>query len=164
MKYDKNSTLTHSLAVKLPLIAIDLDLIIHNEDDLSLSVKNNFPDSKVLDMDLAEVETAKLEARLRNSTMDCSFAITELEDTKILLVEFRFNYVNLKNLNRNKLIDKVTGSISLLGNSIDIFPEYIFIFQPGLKAQAQRRLFMMNPKIPTNYIAYEVNDLKARFF
>lgn len=164
MKYDKVKTLAHPLAAKWPVVIVELDVIIHNEDDSSMSIANNFPGTQVLDLDRAEVETAKQESRLRNSTMDCSFAISDLNDTKMLLVEFRFNYLNLKNLNRNKLLDKVAGSILLLGNTIGIFQEYIFIFQPSLKAQAQRRLFMMNPKIPTNYIALDVNDLKSRFF
>lgn len=164
MKYSKNCTLAHYLAVKLPTILKDLDLIIHNEDDSSLKAANNFQDTKVMDMDAAEVETAKQDLRLQNSTMDCCFAISDLNNTKMLLVEFRFNYTNLKNLNRNKLLDKVAGSILLLGNTIEIFQEYIFIFQPSLKAQAQRRLFMMNPKIPTYYIALDINDLKSRFF
>ena len=164
MKYDKISTVSHYLAVKMSKIVVNLDLMIHSEDISSLIMANNFPDTKVLDIDAAEVEIAKYEFRLQNSTMDCSFAISDLNDTKMLLVEFRFNYLNLKNLNRNKLLDKVAGSILLLGNNIGIFQEYIFIFQPSLKAQAQRRLFMMNPKIPSNYIALEINDLKSRFF
>lgn len=164
MKYDLNSTINHYLAVRLPQIVTDLDLLISREDKSSIIVSNGFPNSKVMDLDAAEVEKARCESRPQNSTMDCSFAVSDLKETKMLLVEFRFNYVNLKNLNRKKLIDKVAGSILLLGNSIQCYPEYIFIFQPGLKAQAKRRLFMMNPQIPTNYIALDLNDLKSRFF
>lgn len=164
MIYDKDSTLTHPLARRLPDIITGLDSIIHKEDDSSDCVANNFPDTLVLDLDAAEVATAKNESRDQNSTMDCAFAVKESNTVNMLLVEFRFNYINLKNLNRNKLIDKVVGSGLLLDHSVGIFNEYIFIFQPELKAQAQRRLFMMNPRIPTNYIALDVSDLKSRFF
>jgi hypothetical protein len=164
MKYDAYNTLNHYLALKIPTTVKELDVLIHNEDESSYSVANIFPETKVLDLDFAEVETAKSEARYRNSTMDCAFALYEESKIQMLLVEFRFNYSNLRNLNRIKLLNKVSGSIALLGNSIEIFEEYIFIFKPNLKAQAQRRLFMMNPRIPTNYIALDLNDLKLMYF
>ena len=95
--------------------------------------------------------------------MDCTFAISDDSKTEMLLVEFRFNYKNLQNLNRNKLVDKVECSQEILGNSIPINEKSIFIFQKNLKAQAQSRIYRMYPRVPNNYLAMDLDDLKKFF-
>lgn len=82
----------------------------------------------------------------------------------MLLVELRFNYKNLANLNRIVLLEKVNGSFLALDNSVDINSNYIFIFQPHLVQQAINRLQRMNPKIPNNYTAMDLDQLIANYF
>ena len=95
--------------------------------------------------------------------MDCTFAISDDTKTEMLLVEFRFNYVNLQNLNRNKLVDKVQCSHEILGDPIPINKNSIFIFQKNLKAQAQSRIYRMYPRVPSNYLVMDLDDLKQFF-
>lgn len=96
--------------------------------------------------------------------MDTTFAISNTSSIEMLLVELRFNYRNLSNLDRNELLGKVSGSINLLGNSVVINNNYIFIFQPNLIQQAINRLQRMNPRIPNNYIAMDLNQLISVYF
>jgi hypothetical protein len=163
MLYSQGDTLNHKIAVAYKACLLDLDDLIHQEDNLSVGNVGQFNSSVVIDLDSVEVLKAQAEVRQQNSTMDCSFAIKD-KKTEMLLVEFRFNYSNLKNLNRNKLISKVSGSILLLGNSIPINSNYIFIFHKNLVAQATSRFFRMNPRIPTNYIVMDLDYLKATYF
>ncbi len=55
---------------------------------------------------------AKSECRSQlNKSMDMCFGLIGKEPNKyILLVEFRFNYQNMKNLNKAELTGKVEGS------------------------------------------------------
>jgi hypothetical protein len=98
--------------------------------------------------------------------MDCTFAI-EIEETdsyEMLMVELRYNYLNLQNLTRTKLLDKVSGSTLALGNSVIISNIFIFIFTTALKEQARSRLFRMIPRVPNNYVVMDIYELKAQYF
>jgi hypothetical protein len=79
-------------------------------------------------------------------------------------MEFRFNYQNLKNLDRQKLIDKVKGSTTALSNPTNLHKKYYFVFNSNLKQQAISRLNRMNPMIPQNYIAVDMRDVMDLFF
>lgn len=165
MKYCQNTTTNHPAIINITGCLINLDTLIHNEDDSSSCVGNLFGNICVINLDHVELINAKNQKRNQNSTMDCTFGINNKNNTPhMLLVEFRFNYTRLKNLNRNKLIDKVSGSINLLGNSIPIFHDHIFIFHSNLKSQAKSRLFRMNPTIPINYQVMDLSELFTTFF
>lgn len=121
----------------------------------------------VLNMDLVEKEIAKHELRNLNKSMDSAFIITDniVRSKEILLVEFRFNYEKgLRNLDRKALLGKVSGSMNILNNILDIHDNYYFIFDSNLKQQAINRLRRMNPVVPSNFIATDINDLKSIFF
>ncbi len=164
MKYNKIETLNHTVSKSFSCCVKDFDDIILEEDDL-LSVKPNlFSNVDVIDLDCVELNLAKSQRRCQNSTMDSSFAISDNRDIEMLLVELRFNYRNLSNLNRKKLIDKVNGSISILGNTVKINDTYIFIFQPNLVALATNRLRRMVPTIPNNYVAMDLDNLISLYF
>lgn len=163
MKYNNTETETHIVAKTYSSCLVDIDQLIFKDDDSLLEVGNEFDNSVVIDLDGVEILRAQADKRNRKSTMDCTFAISDDTKTEMLLVEFRFNYVNLQNLNRNKLVDKVECSQEILGDSIPINENSIFIFQKNLKAQAQSRIYRMNPRVPNNYLVMDLDDLKQFF-
>jgi hypothetical protein len=163
MKYRKPKTESHIVARTYPSCLVDIDQLIFKDDDSLLEIGNEFDNSDVIDLDGVEILRAQNEKRNRKSTMDCTFAISDDSKTEMLLVEFRFNYENLKNLNRNKLVDKVECSREILGDSIPINENRIFIFQKALKAQAESRLYRMYPRVPNNYVVMDLDDLKQFF-
>lgn len=164
MKYSKPKTASHIVARTYPSCLVDIDQLIFKDDDSLLEVGNQFQNSDVIDLDGVEILRAKNERRNRKSTMDCTFAISDGSKTEMLLVEFRFNYENLKNLNRNKLVDKVECSREILGDSIPITENSIFIFKKELRAQAESRLYRMYPRVPNNYVVMDLDELKTHFF
>ena len=80
----------------------------------------------MLDLDCVEINIARSEHRPNNSSMDLCFVTTDDINDLVQLVELRFNYTELKNVKRTKLIDKVNGSTNVMGNSMSISNEYIF--------------------------------------
>ncbi|KMU62805.1 hypothetical protein EZBTHKR_1288 [Elizabethkingia anophelis] len=96
--------------------------------------------------------------------MDSAFVVSNGK-TEILLVEFRFNYVKMKNLDKKELFGKVNGSKNALRSSTLIIQDrYFFIFDKNLKEQAKRRFRNMVPSMPNNYIATDLSDLKSLYF
>jgi hypothetical protein len=163
MKYNNTETESHIVAQTYSSCLVDIDQLIFKDDDSLLEVGNEFDNSVVIDLDGVEILRAQADKRNQKSTMDCTFAISDDTKTEMLLVEFRFNYVNLQNLNRNKLVDKVECSKEILGDSIPINENSIFIFQKNLKAQAQSRIYRMYPRVPNNYLVMDLDDLKQFF-
>jgi hypothetical protein len=164
MKYSKSQTLNHMESVNKPECLKNLnDLIIKEGYD---GVNNVFDNEvTILDLDCVESKNAMKERRTNRSSMDCTFAIEDeiTGNVEMLLVELRFNYVNMQNLTRRKLLDKVSGSRIALGSSVKINDDNIFIFKSELKEQAKSRLFRMLPKIPNNYLVMDMLDLKATY-
>ena len=164
MKYNKKETLGHIISKTYPCCIKDFNQIIFDEDDNIDTIPSFFSNVLVIDLDCVEKNKAKIEKRIQCKTMDTTFAISNTSSIEMLLVELRFNYRNLSNLDRNELLGKVSGSINLLGNSVVINNNYIFIFQPNLIQQAINRLQRMNPRIPNNYIAMDLNQLISVYF
>jgi len=164
MKYNKLETEKHVISQSYQCCVKDYNEIVLNEDDSITVIPTIFTDVNVIDLDCVEKIRAQNKSQNRQSTMDSTFAISDSSNLEMLLVELRFNYRNLSNLNRKKLIDKVNGSISILGNSVKINDTYIFIFQSNLVQQAQSRLQRMVPIIPSNYIAMDLNELISKYF
>lgn len=120
----------------------------------------------VIDMDCVERETALLENRLFRKSMDCAI-ICSLDKpviSEVVLIEFRFNYTSMRNINRNSLLDKVSGTISCLGSALYHSEKYYFVFNKNLKQQAIRRFRNMLPSLPTNYIVVDIDDLRSLLF
>lgn len=164
MKYNKVETKKHIVSQENPCCVKDFNQIVLDEDDSLAVLPNIFTDAEVIDLDCVEIEKARSEHRNQNRTMDTTFAISDSSAIEMLLVELRFNYVNLANLNRIELLEKVSGSELILGTTVNIHQDYIFIFQPHLVQQAINRLQRMNPRIPNNYIAMDLNELFLRYF
>lgn len=164
MKYCKTLTLKHIESInKSECLKNFNNLIVQEGYD---GLKKVFSkEIVVLDLDCVESKNAINEKRTNRSSMDCTFAIKNeiTGDFEMLLVELRFNYINMRNLTRIKLLDKVKGSTIALGNSVKINEYNIFIFKSDLKEQAKSRLFRMLPKIPNNYVVMDIFDLKASY-
>lgn len=165
MKYSRELTENHPMALDKPEC-------LKNFNDLNLNegfdgVIDLFDDSIiVLDLDCVELKDAKRERRNQNSSMDCTFAIQDetTGNSQMLLVELRYNYTNMQNLTRKKLIDKDTFSRLALGNSTTSTPESIFIFHKDLNAQAKSRLFRMLPRVPSEFVVMDIYELKTEYF
>lgn len=165
MKYSKGLTLIHPASLNKPEC-------IKAFNDLNITEGYSGPsdlfssDIIVLDLDCVEAKISADEHRIRRSSMDCTFAIEneETNSNEMLMVELRYNYSNLQNLTRTKLLDKVSGSTLALGNSVIISNIFIFIFTTILKEQARSRLFRMLPKVPSNYIVMDIYELKEKYF
>lgn len=164
MKYNKKETENHPILISFNLCKKDFNEVILKDDDSLNELPDFFNNINVIDLDCVELNKAKIEKRLQTKTMDLSFAISDLINIEMLLVELRFNYVNLSNLDRKELIGKVSGSIAILGDKIKINEKYIFIFKPELKQQAINRLQRMNPRIPNNYLATDLHGLIDIYF
>jgi hypothetical protein len=165
MKYSETETRNLSAQINKDMCLEDLNDLIVKEgcsETLPVFVNNEI----VLDMDCVELKLAKAESRKQNKSMDSAFVIADNSGTKkdILLVEFRFNYTNMKNLDRNELEGKVSGSLNSLKSITNIHTQHYFIFDSSLKNQALSRLNRMNPRIPTYYIATDISEFKSMFF
>ncbi len=165
MKYSRVETLNLAAQINKEECLEDLNKLILREgcsDTMPVFKKNEV----VLDMDCVEYELATTEGRTFNKSMDSAFVIVNDDGTarEIILVEFRFNYQSLKNLDKDDLLDKVSGSTNALKNTFSIHQRYIFIFNSNLKQQAINWLFRKYPRLPLSYIALDINDLKSVLF
>lgn len=165
MKYSEIETTKFAAQINQTACLVDLNRLVLTEgciDTMPVFTSNEV----VIDMDCVERRIARAARRNRNKSMDSSFVIVDSSNNanEILLVEFRFNYENMKNLDKSKLHAKVIGSKNALNNIVNIHNKYIYIFNSDLKQQAIRRFRNMNPSMPTNYIATDIHNLKATFF
>ena len=149
MKYSKIETLELSAQINKDRCLDYLNDLILKEgcsETMPVFVNNEI----VLDMDCVELQLATANVRNQNKSMDSAFIIADNAGgiIEILLVEFRFNYTNLKNLKRDDLEGKVSGSIACLIPFTNIHSNYFFIFVSSLKNQAINRLNRMLPRIP----------------
>lgn len=116
-----------------------------------------------IDMDKVEKVNAKDQSRTNlNSSMDSAFL---LKNRKVVLVEYRFNYQNLKNLNSKKLTSKKFYSEQIvLKNKYLVYSDFYYVFSSDVIEQAKRRFRNFNPKLPQVYKVIELKDLKSKFF
>lgn len=165
MKYDKLTTKNHNVSKQYLCCLEDFNKIVHREDDelKNKQIPQLVSDVEVLNLDCAEEKRCDPNNIQRNKTMDIAFAISDSLNIEILLVEFRFNYINPYNMKKGDLEGKVSGSKSILGNSVKINDNYIFIFKPNLIQQARNRMHKMNPKIPNNYIVMDLDGLVRKY-
>lgn len=164
MKYNLNLTQNHELSRSFEACVVDYNQLIYKEDESLTELFYFFKNVEVIDLDCVEKCKSIVNNRPRFKTMDSCFAICDITRVNMLLVELRFNYKNLKNLNRESLLGKVTGSRIILGDSIAICEKYIFVFKKDLVQQARSRLQRMIPKIPNNYIAMDLEELQNIYF
>jgi len=166
MKYCISTTQNHPIANSHPQCIEDFNTLIVKEGYSSPTALFTAGE-KVLNLDTVEALIALSQGnRNRNSSMDITFGITNSDSTSkmMVLVELRLNYTNPNNVRREKLEEKVSGSLSALTNAIPIYPNFIFVFRTDKKEEARNRLFRMLPRIPNHYIVMDLPELKAAFF
>ena len=94
--------------------------------------------------------------------MDSAFL---LKSRKVVLVEYRFNYQNLKNLDSKKLTSKKFYSEQIVvKNKYLVYSDFYYVFSSNVIEQARRRFRNFNPKLPQVYKVIELKDLKSMFF
>lgn len=168
MKYDKQKTISHPVSITYSCCIQDFNEVVKNEDD-ELNAKQYtcvfLSSVEVLNLDCAKDKKYPIEVgKERPKSMDITFAISENNDSEMVLVDFKLNVRNPNTLKKDGLERKVSDSIVFLGNSIPIHNQYIFVFQPKRVQQARNRLQRMIPKIPNNYVAMDLQDLINRYF
>lgn len=163
--YCKDSTCELSISKRHTSCLVCLDQLVCDET-ISLSTRPNiFSDEViVLNLDCVERNIATDEHRSRKRTVDLVFAGKSGEvSIQVVLVELRYNYINMQKLKRVVLIEKVDHSKELLiGN--DIFPKVFFVFETDLKQQAKNRLNRMVPKVPSDFEVIDNEELNSLFF
>ncbi len=164
MKYSKTAT-------------IDFANLINKEECLQeigrLTIKEGCKDARVftggeiiLDMDCVEHKSARKEKRKTVKSMDSAFLIEDINGvvSEIVFVEYRFNYTNLTNLNRAALVEKVAGSTIAANSPSNLHDNYYFVFDSNIKNQAINRLARMNPAVPQQFKAVNIQDIYDAFF
>lgn len=164
MKYSKPETLNEFQSSPFFGCITNLNVLVSKEGFKGEPVFET--DAIVLNLDCAEELLANSFSRLRESSMDCCFVITDESKSlnEVLLVEFRYNYTNLKNVNRKKIVNKVEGSKRLLSDSFRIHDINIFVFQSNLKEQAKYRFNRILPRFPMNYKIMDTEELMTTFW
>lgn len=124
-------------------------------------------DCNILNMDCVENKIAKAEKRTNNKSMDSLFIIiNENGLEEIVFVEYRFNYQSMKNLKIADLKGKrkfSTKNICDVGHT-NFHSKFYYIFNSNLKAQARRHFRSLYPKMPNNFKAIDISELKNIFF
>lgn len=164
MKYDKQKTINHPVSATYPCCIQDFNEVVKNEDESLSQIPNLLNDVDVLNLDYAKDKKSIEVGEERPKSMDITFAISENNDSEMVLVDFKLNVRNPNTLKKDGLERKVSDSIVFLGNSIPIHNQYVFVFQPKKVQQARNRLQRMIPKIPNNYVAMDLQDLINRYF
>ena len=165
MKYSLITTQNHPISINHPECTEDINSLLKHE--CNSLVATTFTNAEiVINLDTAEAILAHNQSRQRNKSMDITFGISnvDLSIKMMVMVELRLNFENPYNLNRQSLEDKVKFSLIVLTNFVPIYPKFIFVFQAKIKEEAKNRFYRMNPKIPSDYVVMDLNDLKAAFF
>lgn len=165
MKYDKTKTINHPLSVKHPYCLKDFNQAVFDEDESLRIVPHLVNDVEVLNLDYVKDKEYFGENTEKPKSMDIAFAVSNTDTTEMVLVDFKLNVTNPNNLTTEELVGKVDDSIELLGSSVPIHSQYIFIFQPNKKQQAENKLYRrMKGRIPNNYKAMDLQDLIKKYF
>lgn len=167
MKYCSSTTTNHPVAKTYSTCVDDINSFIIAEGYDGQTPL--FIDSEViLDMDKVETLVSASLGRLeKNKSMDMAFGIVDPNNSskkQMLMVELKFNMKDFYGLKKKDLEEKVTGTATILTESIPIYKQYIFIFKSQYLQEALNRIYRMVPKIESNYIALDINLLKDRFF
>lgn len=165
MKYCKNNTELFANNVGFQTCLVNLnDLIL--KEGCSETLPFFHTSESVIDMDMVERIVASAEKRPPNKSMDSSFIITTNSSTEIVFVEFRFNYVNLKNITPDALVGKKTYSSKIFIDKghTNIHNDFYYVFNKGYVEQGKRRLRNLHPRIPSNFIGCSIEEVKNKFF
>jgi hypothetical protein len=167
MKYCLTTTTSHEVALKFNNCIEEINSLIETEGyDGVLPLFTN--KEIVINMDMAEaLVSADLKRQEKNRSMDLAFGISDPDNSskkQMLMVELKFNMKEFYGLRKQHIEDKVAGSAAILADSPPIYRQYIFIFNASHLQEAISRMYRMVPKIKSNYVAFDIDSLKSRFF
>jgi hypothetical protein len=165
MKYCRNTTISHNIAVTHNACLQDINCLIV-EEGYSGPVPLFTNTEIVINLDKAEEIVARIDGRLQNKSMDMAFGLTNADSSirVMLMVEFKFNLKVFYNLKKTDLEGKVAGSTLILSNIPAIHNLFIFIFKTNHIQEAKNRLARMDPKINNNYVTMDIHQLQATYF
>ena len=166
MKYCKETTINHKVASFYSSCLQKINDILDCEGYPNKDKHQLFDLSTiVINGDKLEEEVALSIGRVeKNRSMDIAFGIKKNSEVYIKMVELKFNCNNPSTLRNENLQEKVKGTIDALTEVLPIHYEYLFIFNPHIKAEARNRLFRMSPRIPNNYRVMDIYELKSTYF
>lgn len=114
----------------------------------------------VLDGDKLESQIAKLAMRSPLKSVDMIFVAATVSGlNKVVLVELRYNFKNVFNLNRTELELKVSNTLQNLSSSGYSNDYCYFVFCESLVQQARSRMARMNPVIPRKFLTCTTKEL-----
>lgn len=160
--YCLNQTKLFADTINCSSCLISLNVLI-NKEGFDNVEQHIFPDEHLcVDMDNVEKILADIENRNRNKSMDSAYV---LRTGDVVLVEYRFNYQNLRNLKSNTLILKRTHSEQIVKKyNYSVHSNFYYVFNRNVIEQAKRRFYRFNPKLPQIYKAVDLQDLKLKFW
>ena len=157
--YCCDSTMGHSISIKYPNCIEKISEVITKEGGKT----NSFKNEKIINIDKVEITKAQSENRDLSKTVDIAFCIKKTKNINIVLVEFRFNYLNVNNLSKSDLDKKINYSKQLLSSDVQIHDVFYFVFSPQIKNQAYSKLRRLYSN-KSSHIAININDLNEIFF
>lgn len=165
MKYSKKDTVELAHFIGMQHCIKDINYLISKDgcEELMPFFKN---DEQILDMDYVEKVVASVEKRILNKSMDSSFVLSADEEIKIVFVEFRFNYLNMKNVRADDLTEKKIYSCKIWFDKgfVNFYENYYYVFNKDFIEQGRRRLRNLYPRVPNNFVACTIQDIKDTFF
>lgn len=124
------------------------------------------PQIECLDIDPYE---KKIHSGHPNNTMDAVIGICSCRNDRLkisprlLLIELRMNYKNIRNLSVSEINEKVDYTKMLLGAEIPLEKIHYFIYDRSISEQAKRwfRSKVNEGTIPQHYVVWSVDDFGA---
>ncbi|MCP4439087.1 MAG: hypothetical protein GY810_09110 [Aureispira sp.] len=167
MKYCSNLTRNHCVSKNDPQILSCINRIL-SKDGCDVNPPPFNPLTYiVIDGDALEAVAAIKSGRglhRKAKSMDIAFGITNGSSNQIQLVELKFNCTTFYRLDKTSFAQKVSGTKSALGTSVNISSSYYIVFKVSTLQQGRRYLFRQNPRLNSNFKAVDINGLFAQFF
>lgn len=166
MKYSLERTNFFANQIKHNNCLVDLNFFICKEGCL-VNMPFFLNNEVALDLDEVERNTARVESRQQNKSMDSAFVVkNDLNNESIVLVEFRFNYRSMRNLKAKDLRGKKKFSSALIKNMgfTNIHTDFYYVFDSNLKEQARRYFRSLYPHIPNKFKPVTIDDIKELYF
>lgn len=158
LQYCEISTRTHPCALEFETCVQEIGAICKAEGARS----NPFNHEICINLDAVEENRAKRHKTERQKTMDLCFAVKNGK-TKMVLVELRLNYNNVKNIREREMRQKIDCSRGLIKHEPTILDKYFFVFRTNIIHQAESRLRRFNSN-RSNWVGLDLNRLKKLFF
>ena len=163
-KYCEETTKNHPVYKKYESCCVEYIADVIKKENKKKS--NLFENNKytVINVDSVEKELAKKEKRGENRpTMDIAFGIIskQKKDKNFLLVEFKLNVSNYKNISKTEIKDKVNGTKDIIDKGYySIYNFYIVIVTEVIK----RRHYSEKSQKKESIEYESLSTLKGKYF